>query len=114
MRDEGYRVCLPIPTIEENPLNITEEEAFVIGRYIADGHTRKDLRFDGSHNGARYWQVILSIGKDKVEKFKSNIHYSIYKHTDGCFRAVFSSKRLVEIVEEHCGCGAENKFFQKH
>lgn len=113
LRDEGYRVCLPIPTIEENLLNITEEEAFVIGRYIADGHTRKDLRFDGSHNGARYWQVILSIGKDKVEKFKSNIHYSIYKHTDGCFRAVFSSKRLVEIVEEHCGCGAENKFFSE-
>lgn len=99
---------------DENPLGITEEEAWVIGRYIADGHTRKDIRFDGAHNGTRHWQVILSIGNRKVERFTSHfkeLHYSCYAHGDGVHRVVFSSKRLVEIVEDQCGCGSLNKHF---
>ena len=99
---------------DENPLGITEEEAWVIGRYIADGHTRKDVRFDGSHNGTRHWQVILSIGNNKVKQFVSHfkeLHYSCYAHGDSVHRFVFSSKRLVEIVEDQCGCGSLNKFF---
>ena len=106
-----------------NPLNITEEEAWVIGRYIADGHTRKDLRYDyqkdGSrgHNGSRAWQLILSIGNNKVEQVKSHfkdLHYSCYPHGDGVHRFVFSNKRLVQIVEAECGCGAINKHFGEH
>lgn len=98
----------------QNPFNITEEEAWVIGRYIADGHTRKDLRHDEHHNGSRAWQLILSIGNAKVEDFCSHfkeLHYSCYKHSDGVHRVVFSNKRLVEIVEGQCGIGAENKKF---
>lgn len=97
-----------------NPLGITEDEAWVIGRYIADGHTRKDLRFDKHHNGSRAWQLILSIGNAKVEKFCSHIkalHYSCYKHGDGVHRIVFSNKRLVQIVEDQCGIGSKNKMF---
>ena len=103
-----------------NPLQITEEEAWVIGRYIADGHTRKDLRFDhqkdGSrgHNGSRAWQLILSIGNDKAEQFKSHfkdLHYSCYPHGDSVHRFVFSNKRLVQIVEAECGIGSINKCF---
>ena len=103
-----------------NHLNITEEEAWVIGRYIADGHTRKDLRYDyqkdGSrgHNGSRAWQLILSIGNNKVEQVKSHfkdLHYSCYPHGDSVHRFVFSNKRLVQIVEAECGCGAINKHF---
>ena len=98
----------------QNPLNITEEEAWVIGRYIADGYTRKDLRHDSHHNGSRAWQLILSVGDSKVEKFCSHIkelHYSCYKHSDRVHRVVFSNKRLVEIVEGQCGMGAKNKQF---
>ncbi len=103
-----------------NPLGITEEEAWVIGRYIADGHTRKDRRYDKKsngtkgHNGSRAWQLILSIGDTKVERFKSHfkdLHYSCYRHSDGVHRFVFSNKRLVEIVESECGCGSANKCF---
>lgn len=106
-----------------NPLNITEEEAWVIGRYIADGHTRKDLRYDyqkdGSrgHNGSRAWQLILSIGNNKVDQVKSHfkdLHYSCYPHGDSVHRFVFSNKRLVQIVEAECGCGAINKHFGEH
>ena len=99
---------------EENPLGVTEEEAWVIGRYIADGHTRKDLRFDEHHKGSRAWQLILSIGNDKVEQFKAHfkeLNYSCYAHGDGVHRVVFSSKRLVEIVETECGSGSTNKHF---
>ena len=98
----------------ENPLGITEEEAWVIGRYIADGHTRKDLRYDGCHKGSRAWQLILSIGDNKLEQFKGHfkeLNYSCYAHSEGVHRVVFSSKRLVEIVEAECGRGSTNKRF---
>lgn len=105
---------------EENPLGITEEEAWAIGRYIADGHTRKDVRFGTKsngikdHNGSRAWQLILSIGNAKLEQFTSHfstLHYSCYPHSEDVHRVVFSNKRLVEIVEDQCGCGAYNKHF---
>ena len=63
---KNYYVCSNIQNDEcENPLNINEDEAYVIGRYIADGHTRKDSRFDykpngnKGHNGSRAWLIIV-------------------------------------------------------
>jgi DNA (cytosine-5)-methyltransferase 3A len=109
---KGDFIGIPIPTVESNPLNITDDEALLIGRYIADGHTRKDYRSSENRPHHRYWQLIISVGKDKSVYFnqKYKLKHSFYKHTDSCYRAVFSSKRLVEIVEENCGCGAKNKF----
>jgi len=117
----SYYVCSNIQNSEsKNDLNINEDEAYIIGRYIADGHTRKDLRFDKKpngnkgHNGSRAWQLILSVGNDKVDRFCSNIkhlHYSCYKHGSSVHRIVFSNKRLVEIVEKFCGVGSINKHF---
>ena len=116
-----YYACSNIQNIESrNDMNINEDEAYVIGRYIADGHTRKDIRFDKKpngnkgHNGSRAWQLILSVGNDKVDRFCSNIkhlHYSCYKHGSSVHRIVFSNKRLVEIVEKFCGVGSINKHF---
>ena len=116
-----YYACSNIQNIESrNDMDINEDEAYVIGRYIADGHTRKDLRFDKKpngnkgHNGSRSWQLILSVGNDKVDRFCSNIkhlHYSCYKHGNSVHRIVFSNKRLVEIVEMFCGVGSINKHF---
>lgn len=112
---QKYYVCENIPSDTcENPLEITEEEAYILGRYIADGHTRKDLRFDKHHNGSRAWQLILSIGNKKVMDFCSHIkvnHYSCYPHGDSVHRVVFSNKRLVQIAEEQCGIGSTNKVF---
>lgn len=118
---DDYYVCSNIQNGKcENKLNITDDEAYIIGRYIADGHTRKDLRYDykkngnKGHNGSRSWQLILSIGNHKVDAFCSNIkntHYSCYKHGDSVHRIVFSNKRLVEIAEKLCGIGSVNKHF---
>lgn len=100
---------LLIPRIkqEENIYNLTDEECFILGRYIADGHTVKRLRYDGGHNGSRSWQLVLSIGSKK--NFETSIHYSLYLHTKNVERMVFSNKRLVEIAEKECGCGSLNK-----
>lgn len=118
---QNYYICNNIEKQEcANPLSITEEEAWVIGRYIADGHTRKDRRYDRKpngdkwHNGSRAWQLILSIGNGKVEHFCSHfkeLHYSCYKHGESVHHVVFSNKRLVEIVENQCGSGSMNKHF---
>jgi len=105
-------IGIPIIKTESNPLNITHEEAYIIGRYIADGHCRKDYRVSENRKNDRHWQLILSIGEHKLPEFKESINsnnYSCYKHTDSVFRCGFSNKRLVEIVEANCGSGAINK-----
>jgi site-specific DNA-cytosine methylase/intein/homing endonuclease len=112
---KGDFLAIPILKTESNPLNITKEEAYIIGRYIADGHTRKDYRNSENRPNDRHWQLILSVGHQKLEDFTSRINqkFSNYPHSESTNRVVFSSKRLVEIVEEHCGCGAKNKFISK-
>lgn len=98
-----------------NPFNLTEDECLVIGRYIADGHTRKDYRKTESRPNDRHWQLIISVGKDKIEGFsdKYKLKHSFYKHSQGVNRAVFSNKRLVEIVEAYCGTDSYTKAFHK-
>lgn len=110
-----FYLATPILKTESNPLEITEDEAFLIGVYIGDGHTRKDFRVSEDRPNDRYWQLIISLGSHKKDRFQSaiKINHSMYLHTPSVFRAVFSSKRLVEYVEKNCGIGAENKFFSK-
>ena len=112
---KGDYIGFPINRISENPLNLTEDECLVIGRYIADGHTRKDFRKEEGREEHRHWQLILSIGEDKVVGFsnKYKLPHSMYKHTQSTNRAVFSSKRLVKIVEEHCGTRSDSKVFSQ-
>lgn len=108
---KGDYIGIPIIQDQENSLEITPQEAFVLGRYIADGHTRKDFRTSEGRPNDRLWQLILSIGSHKLDDFKGVVHsgYSCYPHTQSVHRVVFSSKRLVEIAEMYCGCGASNK-----
>jgi len=86
---------------------LSDDELFVLGRYIADGHTRKDYRVSEGRPNDRNWQLILSIGKGK--EFATSCNHSFYPHTKSVNRMVFSNKKLVELAENHCGCGAENK-----
>ena len=37
----GDYIGIPIIQEQENPHNITEDDVFILGRYIADGHTAK-------------------------------------------------------------------------
>lgn len=109
----NYYIGLNVPTIEENPLNITEEEAFILGRYIADGHTRKGFRKGEGRPNDRIWELVLSIGENKINNFNVSIKHSICKHSESVYRVIFYNKRLVQIAEQHCGCGALNKYFSE-
>lgn len=112
---KGDYIGININQEYSNPLELTEDECLLIGRYIADGHTRKDYRKTENRPNDRHWQLIISVGKDKVESFSSKykLNHSFYPHSQSVYRAVFSSKRLVEIVEKYCGCGSHNKMFHK-
>ena len=95
----------PINNLDSNPLMLTEEECYIIGRYIADGHTIKDYE---------HYQLILSIDNHKIhqiEDYIKTLSYTKYNHTKSVNHVVFINMRLVEIVEEHCGICESNKHF---
>lgn len=109
---KGDFIGMPRLSTTENIYNLTNEECWVIGRYIADGHTRKDYRTTENRPNDRHWQLILCVAIHKLDVLKATVkelNYSTYPHTKSVTRVVFSNKRLVEIVESECGCGAENK-----
>lgn len=86
---------------EVNPLNITADEAFVLGRYTADGY----ITFTGSHEKDNYYEFLrISIGDYRIDKFHSSIKHST-QHKKGTTTTVvsFFSKRLTDIAKAHCG-----------
>lgn len=103
---------IPINNKAENPLNLTEEECYILGRYIADGHTNSHKKTEKGREHNRVYKLILSVGINKINIIKSKIkenNYTYNLHTTSCSRFTFSNKRLVEIAEKYCGCGASNK-----
>lgn len=108
---KGYYVGSHINTKSENTYNLSDEDCWILGRYIADGHIRKDKR--KNRKNSYQYQCILSIGSNKVDELKDivkNRHYSCYPHAKSTHRVVFSSMELVEFILEHnFGTGAENK-----
>ena len=88
--------------IEENPLNLSKELCWILGRYVADGHYRKTKR---KHRKNSYqYQVIFSIGKDKLDYFKEKVksyHFSCYPHTKSTYRCVISQQWLVDFIEKY-------------
>lgn len=96
---------------EINATDIDTELAYILGRYVADGHIRKSKR-PGRPNSYQY-QVILSIGANKIEQFKKHVmhrHYSCYEHTESVYRVCFSSMELLNFIEQQgFGKGANNK-----
>lgn len=103
----GDFICYPKILNENNPLNLTLDEAYLIGRYIADGHTTMHNRTETGCEGERFYNLILSVGSHKIPN--TPIKHHLHKHTQSTHRMVFSNKRLVNIVEEYCGRGAKNK-----
>lgn len=94
-------VAVDIPQNETNPLNITKEECWLLGRYVADGHIRHSKRL---HRKNSYqYGVVFSIGSKKILEFErhlSSYHATVYPHTRSCYRAVINSQKLVEIIEK--------------
>ena len=82
-----------------NEHGIDVELAYILGRYVADGHLRKSKR-EGRKDSYCY-QVILSIGVDKVDRFKkqvTNRHFSCYPHSENVYRCVFSSQKMLDFI----------------
>lgn len=94
-----------------NYFNLSNEECWILGRYVADGHVRKDKR-KGRINSYQY-QCILSIGSNKLNELKEIVkepHFSCYPHTESVYRIVFSSMKLVNfIIDNKFGTSAETK-----
>lgn len=91
-----------------NPHNITKEEAWLIGRYIADGYIRNNKRSgrENSYNN----QVIYCIGKTKLSEFKRNVrdYYVGISEDRTVYKGRIINERLTELCLE-AGRGSENK-----
>ena len=94
-----------------NEFNIDEEMAYILGRYVADGHIRKSKR--PQRKNSFQYQVILSIGEKKIEQFKSRVQnhkFTCVKHSQSVFRCIFNSIDLLNFIEtQGFGKGAYNK-----
>lgn len=104
-------ISINIPKKEENPFNLTMEQCYLLGRYVADGHLDNHKRND-RENGYMWW-VKFSIGSKKIEEFESHIKsykYNKSYHSQNCYRVSIWDKNLVEFIKEQgFGEGASNK-----
>lgn len=109
--NKNYFSGSPIITAKENPFNLTMEDCWLLGRYVADGHLEKRKRKD--RKNSYHYKVIYSIGSHKVNHFKSKVHnrhFSCYPHSKSVYRCVFASQKFLEFIDNNgFGRGAENK-----
>jgi DNA modification methylase len=95
-------VNLKLPPVVESP--ISEQEWWLIGRWIADGHI-----------DARGHQYFISVGKDKLDHFAEKADGyigAIADHTDQCSCYQIGLKHLSQDARNvlaKCGHGAKNK-----
>lgn len=106
---KGDFVGYPILQTSENIMSITKEEAWLIGRYIADGYTNNSQR-KGRPLGQKNHKVIYCIGKGKLDNFKSRIsqYHVCYKKDATVIKGEVISERLMRLCML-CGKGAEHK-----
>ena len=104
----NHFVCFPKIKGNRNDLNLSLEDCYIIGRYIADGHTAKHNRTEKGREHSRFYNLILSVGSHKIPKIETK--HTLHQHTKSTHRMVFCNKRLVDIVEKYCGYGALNKY----
>lgn len=92
---------------DKNIYELTEEECWLIGRYVADGYIRDDQRKD---RPSRNQRVIFCIGKGKEQEFENNSSsFNMYtSEGKNCKKYITGNKRLFSLCK-HCGRGAKNK-----
>ena len=93
------------------PVDLDDKVLWLLGRYIADGHVRKDKR--KGRKDSYLYQLIISVGKDKLTEFKrimGGYNFSCYPHSQSVYRCVFNSMNLVNFVlAQGFGCHAAEK-----
>lgn len=90
-----------------NIYNLTFEECWILGRYVADGHIRDSERNDRPSNNKK---VFFNIGKKKKSIFEENIknHKMSMSEKKTVYRYCSSDYRIFDLCCK-CGKGAENK-----
>ena len=107
---KGDFVGYPILKEEQNPLHITEEEAWLIGRYIADGYIESNQRKDRPV-GQFYYRTIFCVGLRKKDEFLNNLSSfkgSLFDKVKNSIKIRINNKRLMELCKK-CNRGALNK-----
>ena len=105
---KDHFIAIGISSIAENKKALTQEECWLIGRYIADGFIRNNQRLDRKNSFNN--QVIFGIGKHKLKEFKENIktYYVGYVEERTSIKCKIINKRLMDLCLA-CGKGAKNK-----
>ena len=90
-----------------NIYNLTFEECWILGRYVADGHIRDSERNDRPSNNKK---VFFNIGKKKKNIFEENIknHKMSMSEKKTVYRYCSSDYRIFDLCCK-CGKDAENK-----
>ena len=70
---KDHYLATPILKSAKNPMGLTEDECFLIGLYIGDGHTRKDFRKTEGRDNDRHWQLIISVGEHEKDLFSEKV-----------------------------------------
>jgi len=104
---KDYYLGMPINNNSENLLDLTSEELYLMGRYVADGYIRNTPRKDRPSN---LHAVIFCIGKNKHSDFVSKItSYKYYSQENRTSYKVRIANKRLEYLCESCGKGAINK-----
>lgn len=112
---QDYYISINRPKRDGKGLDITTEEAWVLGRYLADGCIPYGIK-SKANKMPRANQVVITVGNDKVDQFKAStptIPYHFTPQNSSCWRATFNNKALTDLCEKHCGCGSEFKFISE-
>lgn len=103
---KGDFIGFNINNLSQNPHKLTEEDAWLLGRYVADGYVRDAQRSD---RPSKHKLTVFCVGKDKINEFRECTEYktSIYEGRTA-FKVRIWDKRLQELCKL-CGKGAANK-----
>lgn len=101
-------LSLPKLQTSENPMNLSMEDCWLIGRFIADGHSVVHENKDGSIRTI----AVFSIGEKKKDSFEGHIkpyRYKCYTHTRSTWRFELKDDLARKILELDVGNKALNK-----
>ena len=98
----------PINQVEENPLNLSKTDCWLLGRYVADGYLNNSPR--AGREGQYNHKVIYCVGVGKDETFTANLgeYHACRKQTRTVTKYEICNERLMRLCKL-CGRGAENK-----
>lgn len=92
---------------DKNIYELTEEECWLIGRYVADRYIRDNNRKDRTSNDQR---VIFCIGKGKEKEFENNSpSFDMYVSEERTIKKYITGNKKLFSLCKQCGRGAKNK-----